>query len=715
MFNIESIGLSLSFNWLYLLLLAVIAVVYTFYVYRFTIPVVSKPLKYLLSFLRAGSFLLLLFLIFEPIVTLTKKETIQPVNLVFVDNSSSIKIKDGNNREETIKNFLTDFSKNDLSSSSEFYSFGAKVNQLENSGNERLSFNEPTTNLLSVFNSIDKNKNIASISIISDGVITEGTNPVNLAERLGVPVFTIGVGDSSNRNDVSVQNVLFNEYIYAGTSTGIVSVIQNKGYSDKGAKITLTEDNIILEEKNIVLSPAGTQNINFDYTPSLQGEKKLSVSISPLQGEYTTANNNRVFYVNVLSNKIKVLLISGLPSNDHSFIKNALEADTNFTVNSIIQTGRGRYFGNPNVSKLVDSADIFFLIHFPTAEANTELMNNISTLVKEKKKPFFLLLSESIDYNKLNILQPEIPITVRRVVPGSIEVQPNVLENESKNPILQHSGMNVLQNWNNLPPVYMPRWEFQSKPESEILSLTKVNNVNINTPLIVTRRLGSKRSISVTASDIWRWKLQRANANIDLFDRFILNSVKWLNAKDERKQVRIATSKKIYSAGEVVQFIAEVYDESFNPVNNSEVKLKIRNREEEYVVNLISAGNGVYEGILESAKSGDYSFSGEASLNGKKLGKDAGRFNIGDQDIEFINPTLDADLLKLLSMRTKGKFYYNSEYKQLFDELKKINEKASKERLNISEISLWSNEWALILLILLFAMEWFIRKREGML
>lgn len=715
MFNIESIGLSLSFNWLYLLLLAVIAVVYTFYVYRFTIPVVSKPLKYLLSFLRAGSFLLLLFLIFEPIVTLTKKETIQPVNLVFVDNSSSIKIKDGNNREETIKNFLTDFSKNDLSSSSEFYSFGAKVNQFENSGNERLSFNEPTTNLLSVFNSIDKNRNIASISIITDGVITEGTNPVNLAERIGVLVFTIGVGDSSSRNDVSVQNVLFNEYIYAGATTGIVAVIQNKGYSDKGAKITLTEDNIILEEKNIVLSPAGTQNINFDYTPSLPGEKKLSVSISPLQGEYTTANNNRVFYVNVLSNKIKVLLISGLPSNDHSFIKNALEADTNFTVNSIIQTGRGRYFGNPNVSKLVDSADIFFLIHFPTAETNTELMNNISTQVKEKKKPFFLLLSESIDNNKLNILQPEVPITVRRVVPGSIEVQPNVLENESKNPILQHSGMNILQNWNNLPPVYMSRWEFQSKPESEILSLTKVNNVNINTPLIVTRRLGSKRSISVTASDIWRWKLQRANANIDLFDRFILNSVKWLNAKDERKQVRIATSKKIYSAGEVVQFIAEVYDESFNPVNESEVKLKIRNREEEYVVNLISAGNGIYEGILESAKSGDYSFSGEASLNGKKLGTDAGRFNIGDQDIEFINPTLDADVLKLLSMRTKGKFYYNSEYGQLFDELKKINEKSSKEKINLSEISLWSNEWALILLILLFAMEWFIRKREGML
>lgn len=714
MFNIESIGLSLSFNWIYLLLLGLLAVVYTFFVYRFTIPVISKPLKYLLTFLRGAALLLVLFLIFEPLITVVKKEIIEPLNLVFIDNSASIKIEDGKNRGETVKKFLSDFTNSNLSST-EFYTFGAKINRLDRDGEKTFSFSEATTNMLSIFNSIDKNRNIASISIISDGVITEGTNPVNLAERLGVPVFTIGVGDSSSRNDVSVQNVLFNEYIYAGTSTGIVSVIQNNGYGNKEVKVTLTEDNKLIEEKNITLSSSGTQNINFEYTPILPGEKKLSVSISPLQGEYTTANNRKVFYINVRSNKIKVLLVSGLPSNDHSFIKSALEADTNFSVNAIIQTGRGRYFGNPNISKLVDSADIFFLIHFPTAETNTELMNNISRQVKEKNKPFFLLLSESIDNNRLNTLQPELPITVRRVVQGSMEVQPNVLENESRNPILQHSGMEVLQNWNNLPPVFMPRWEFQSKPESEVLSLSKVNNVSINTPLILSRRLGSKRSISVIASDIWRWKLQRANANIDLFDRFILNSVKWLNAKDERKQVRITTSKKFYSTGEVVEFFAEVYDESFNPVNESEVKLSIRHSEKELKLNLTSVGHGIYEGTLQTAKSGDYSFSGEAYLNGEKLGSDGGRFNIGDQDIELINPALDAGLLILLSNRTKGKFYYNSEYGQLFDELKKINEKASKERLNLSEISLWSNEWALIILILLFAVEWFLRKREGML
>jgi hypothetical protein len=44
-----------------------------------------------------------------------------------------------------------------------------------------------------------------------------------------------------------------------------------------------------------------------------------------------------------------------------------------------------------------------------------------------------------------------------------------------------------------------------------------------------------------------------------------------------------------------------------------------------------------------------------------------------------------------------------------------MNSSASKEKLIISEIRLWSDEWLLIIVILLFATEWFIRKRAGML
>jgi len=47
--------------------------------------------------------------------------------------------------------------------------------------------------------------------------------------------------------------------------------------------------------------------------------------------------------------------------------------------------------------------------------------------------------------------------------------------------------------------------------------------------------------------------------------------------------------------------------------------------------------------------------------------------------------------------------------------LSDLNNKSSKEKIDTKEYSLWSNEFLMIAIILLFGIEWFVRKREGML
>ena len=238
----------------------------------------------------------------------------------------------------------------------------------------------------------------------------------------------------------------------------------------------------------------------------------------------------------------------------------------------------------------------------------------------------------------------------------------------------------------------------------------------IKTPLIVARRLGSKRSIAVLAKDIWKWKLQTAEKNINLFDNFILNSVKWLNTSEKQKQVTIKTSKKNYSSGESIDFTGQVYDETFNPVPDAEVKVKVNGEKENYDLTLNAAGNGLYKGSIQINKAGNYSYSGEAVQNGNKIGSDNGKFNIGEVDIEMINPRMNFEFLNSLANETGGKFYFAATgYNRLFDLLRDLNRKASKERIDVNEIKLWSNEWLMSIAILLFALEWFLRKRAGML
>ena len=69
---------------------------------------------------------------------------------------------------------------------------------------------------------------------------------------------------------------------------------------------------------------------------------------------------------------------------------------------------------------------------------------------------------------------------------------------------------------------------------------------------------------------------------------------------------------------------------------------------------MTSLGNGLYEGKFQGNKPGDYSFSGSAFEGQKKLGTDAGKFNIGEIDIEMIDPRMNYEFLSSLAGQTGG-------------------------------------------------------------
>jgi hypothetical protein len=261
----------------------------------------------------------------------------------------------------------------------------------------------------------------------------------------------------------------------------------------------------------------------------------------------------------------------------------------------------------------------------------------------------------------------------------------------------------------------MTNSEISAKSESEVVVKAKMNNVALNTPLIITRRLGSKRSIGVLASGIWKWKLQTATKQLNLFDSFIYNSIKWLKSFEEQKPVSIKSSKKLYALGEPVEFSAEVYDASYNPVTDAEVKIMIKhdNKTDEVILN--SLGSGLYEGAYQTTRTGDFTYSGTATRNNNQLGSDGGSFNIGEVDIEQLNPNMDYEFLSSLAENTGGKFFNYTNMNELYPILKKIRQNASREKTEISEIRLWSSEWLLIIVIVLLGIEWFIRKQSGML
>jgi len=715
MFGYKEIGFSLTYPAAYLFLALILIAAYSFYVYRYTIPQINPSKKILLISLRVLALLLLCFILFEPILNFSRKLILEPANLVFVDNSRSMTIEDRTNRSSKVKEILDDFSAHASDDNLTFYEFGNFIREVNADSLDQVNFSDGATNLQDVFNFVkSSDKNIASVTIITDGVLTSGSNPYYDAINLGIPLFTIGIGDTTQRKDVEIKKVLHNDFLYAKTPTSIIATIYNKGFSGEYVMASLYEDNKFISQQNIILSSAGIQNISFNYNPENSGEKKMSVALTPLKNEFTNANNKKIFYVNVLSNKINVVLVASSPSADLTFINNALKRDENLKVSSIVQVAQDKFLDKLNY-QILDSANVLFLIGFPSDQTPKNLLDRVIARIKNDKVPYFLTLSSGISLNKLSLFGDELSFTVNQLSNGYREVQPQILQEQSNNPILKQGDKNLIDLWNNLPPVLQPNSLFNPRIESKMLAQIKVNNKVINSPLILIKNFSGNRSVTVLGKDIWKWKLQVAPKGIDLFDSFIVNSLRWLRSGEEQKLASIKSSKKNYSQGERIEFSAQVSDESLNPVSDAEIKIKIKSDKDEYETDMQNVGPGLYEGSIIINETGDFRYSGEAYTDGELLGKDNGSFNIGEIDLEMINPVMNYSLLNLLANNSGGEFYTPDDYKSLMTRINQLNKLSSKEKIIKSEVTLWSDTRMLLIAILLFSLEWFIRKRSGML
>jgi hypothetical protein len=241
--------------------------------------------------------------------------------------------------------------------------------------------------------------------------------------------------------------------------------------------------------------------------------------------------------------------------------------------------------------------------------------------------------------------------------------------------------------------------------------------------MIITREMQNSRSVAVLGYGLYRWKLMgyarevaKGNTNaIDLYTTFISNIIRWLSISDVEKQISIKTNKKFYSGAEEINFIGQIYDNSLNPIDNAEVYVHLRGNQFNKYITLTSKGNGVYAYSLPPIPASDYRFTADVYSNGNLLGKDENRFTVEATNFELSDLQMNKNLLMKISEQTGGKFYTANNVKNLFNDIYKLNNFKPQTKIYRAEYTLWDKIWLLIPAILLFSIEWYLRKRSSML
>ncbi len=77
--------------------------------------------------------------------------------------------------------------------------------------------------------------------LFSDGANNLGKAPVLVAERMGIPIHAVGIGDPTEAQDIQVIGVFANEMGYVGTPVPVEATLRSWGYEGSKEPVLLYE------------------------------------------------------------------------------------------------------------------------------------------------------------------------------------------------------------------------------------------------------------------------------------------------------------------------------------------------------------------------------------------------------------------------------------------------------------------------------------------
>ncbi len=699
----------------------------TYWTYRRPVPPLSRARRGVLMGLRFLALFIVLALLFQPILRRLERQEHAPLLAVLVDDSQSLSLTGGVGDTATadlravVRSTLQQLNLDDLGGEARFFSFSGGVAPLPRTTNwaDSLGFEGARTNIgqaLDFAREELQDENLRGVLLVSDGRYNTGRNPLYVAERYPVPIFTLVVGDTTSARDVQIRRVTTNEIAYVGVELPLQVGLRAEDYGDARVTVSLSQNGQMLASAPVQL-PNGTAEVPVDlsFTPTQAGLQRLVVSVTRLPGEATYRNNVESVAVRVLESKKKILLLAAAPSPDVSAVRQLLETDPNAEVTSFVQKGPGSFYEGTFPPDL-GAFDLIALVGFPGAGADAAVMRRLAQAA-ENGTPLFFILGRQTDLNALRQyfadVLPAAPNTVRQ---NWDEAVFDATETGVQHPILAIAEAPP-PSWQLLPPLLFNDSRWQTSPDARVLATVVIRGVALDDPLFVIRQRAGSRAAALLAAGTWRWL--NLPPDLDAADAFwpglLANTIQWLSTPQDDRRVRVQPIAQVFAGGDAVSFMGQVYDESLQPVSDASVEVQVTTPDgTRFPYTMEAVGNGRYTLDVGALPEGTYRYTAEATREGRVLGEDSGTFAVGALTLEFKETRADAALMRQIAQWSGGAFLAPAEAGGFPRLLQASEDFAPIVIEEARETKLWHRYVFLLLVILFLAAEWVLRKRSGM-
>lgn len=658
----------------------------------------SQRLNKILGALRFTTVTIICLLLLSPVMKRTITQTEAPIVVLAQDNSESIARSMSKEAQEKYQKDMEALQQ-ELGNNYDLrtYSFGTSVKE----GIDH-SYTDQATDIASFMQEmydLYSNQNIGTIIWASDGIYNQGSNPIYLSNKLNTPVFSIALGDTVPKQDLVLKKVYNNQITYLGDRFSVQIDVAAINCSASVTKLVVSKGGKKLQEKLITIDNNDfftTEEITLEATAS--GVQKYTVSLSSIEGEATTVNNTKNFYIDVLDARQKILLLAESPHPDMAALKRTIKNNKNYEVEI-------KYADN--FSESVSAYDFVVLHQLPsTRNSITEVL----TTLKTKKIPHLFVVGTLTNLPNLNQSQSLVSIKSRgrgnQTSDAEATLMPNfnvfTLEERVKDLIAQ------------LPPITTPFADFKPKADAAILLNQKIGSINTDHPLLlVGEDQGIKKGV-LTGEGIWKWRIfdYVQNQSHNLFDELFGKIIQYLSTKEDKRKFRAFVSNTLYNENEAIVVDAELYNSNYERVNTPEARLVITNDKGENFPFTFNKTESTYTLNTGRLPEGSYTFEASTVFNGEEL-KSGGAFSVKSIQLEVFETTANHQLLHLMSTKNGGVVVGKEDLGKL-PEL--ITAKGFAKPVlydSVKTRSLIHLKWIFFLLLGLLSFEWFLRRYFG--
>lgn len=684
-----SFDYSLAWPFVALSILAAAGISYLLYFRNHENSSLSKVQKGILLLLRFFSLLLIFLFLLSPFIERHKKIKQLPVLAVAFDNSKSVQAytESIDQLNETMKKkFADDYQL-------EFWSFGEKVDHSEQfSGTEKSS---DYGQLLKSMKSYYLNKNIGALILIGDGIYNQGQNPANIAPELKFPVYSIGIGDTTHKNDALIQNVKTNRTAYLKNKFPVEFELKFSKLKGRIAYIDIETNHKQIYSNTISIGSDDDFKLeiaNLEATQS--GLQHYKIRIRPFDGEENLRNNEYEFVIQVLENKQRILLLSDGPHPDLGAIRNSLIELQNYEIKMV--TG----------NDVPDSLALYNLIVLNQLPSLKNAANKLLTRIKDSRVPVLFLVGPNSLTEQLNSLDIGMRISTSQNVE---EVQPKFESNFSLF-VLPDEAKQIFES---APPLVSPFGNTELTPTMQNLAFQNIRNISTTKTLMAYGTFKGRKVGFIVGEGIWRWRLYNfeSTGNHEAFNELIQKTVQYLALRENEDNFNVYYPA-LFQETDNIELTAELYNDSYEMVNTPDVNISIKNDSLKEFRYLFDQTDDFYKLNAGNLEPGDYTFVAETKLGNQNF-TEKGSFSILKNELETQNSQADFDVLYQLSEKTGGKFSSYENYGTLLDVIranKQITVQTHKQTLKDEWINL---KFLFFILIILMGTEWFLRKYWG--